>query len=704
VGAISKSIPKRDHSAKMRGSAMYVADFPLDGVMHGRVLRSKAARANVTGVRLPDLPAGYRYIDWRDVPGVNQVHIVQDDTPVFIERTVEYIGDSIGMLVGADEDILGELFARTEVEYEELPPVFNVRESQHVFFDYGYENGDVDAAFAEADRIFDEDFHTGLQEHMCLETNGLIAEYKDGKMHIHGSIQCPYYVHRAVADAMGFGTERVSIAQDIMGGSFGEKEDFPSILACQAAVAAYVCGQPVRVVFDRRENVEVTSKRHPSYCNYKVAVKDGRVTAMQIEVLYDSGAYTTLSPVVLQRGLIGAAGIYNIPNLRVHGQARKTNTVPNGAFRGFGAPQTFFAVEMMMTHVATSCSLCPTKFKLRHVAKQGDATSTKGRYHFPVPIPQMMAAVSDACGFEAKYGAYKNQSGRYRKGIGISAVYHGCGFTGNGERDIIKATAKLHKDADGNVEILTAVTDMGQGVATVFTKIVAQELGIPRERIIITEPDTARVPDSGPTVASRSVMIVGELLRRAAVSLKAEWRGGEEQTVTEHYTHPDFMIPFDIDKFEGDAYPTYSWAVNAVEVEVDTFTGCVKVLGVWGSFDVGTPMDENIVIGQMEGGLLQSVGYGMFEKMTAEGGRIRNNTFSDYIIPTAVDVPDIRVMLHIEEYEQGPYGAKGAGELPHVGGAPAVVGAIENALGVSLNKAPFLAEDVMDVLRGGFDR
>lgn len=700
--SISKSTRKMDHHRKVRGSALYVSDYPTDGMLFGRILRSKEPRANVLKVNLPPMPSDYFYIDKNHVPGANKVPIILDDTPVFIENTVEYIGDPIGILVGPDEDEVSRLVDQIHVEYEPLTPIFDVHKSDVVFFSYNYEKGGIKKAFAEADKVYEEDFKTGLQEHMYLETNGVIAEYKDGKMHVHGSIQCPYYVHSAVAHVLGFDHDNVSIAQDDMGGSFGGKEDFPSVLAAQAAVAAYHTKKPVRVIFERREDVEATSKRHPSFCRYKAAVKDGQITAMDIEVLYDAGAYTTLSPVVLQRGIIGACGIYTIPNLKVTGQSRKTNTVPNGAFRGFGGPQTFFAVEMMMTHIANDLGIDSVDFKLRHVAKKGDLTSTNGRYHFPVPIPQMVKAVTKASGYYQKKEDYKKraaQKNRYRKGIGMGMVYHGCGFTGNGERDIIKAVAKLRKDQKDNVEILTAITDMGQGVNTVFIKIVAEEMGLPKDRIILKYPDTARVPDSGPTVASRSVMVVGELLRRAAAKLKDQWIPGEEQIVTEHYKHPEFMIPFDIEKFQGDAYPTYSWAVNAVEVEIDTYTGFIKIIGAWGSFDVGTPIDENIVIGQMEGGFLQSLGYGMMEKMKADKGRIRDNTFSNYIIPTSVDVTNMQVMLHVEEYEPGPYGAKGAGELPHVGGAPAVLEAIQNALGVNLNMVPFLPEDVMDVVR-----
>jgi len=313
----------------------------------------------------------------------------------------------------------------------------------------------------------------------------------------------------------------------------------------------------------------------------------------------------------------------------------------------------------------------------------------------------MVEEVERLSGYREKRERYSRQSGRYRRGVGLSMAYHGAGFTGSGERDYIKAVAKLHKLSDGSVEILTSITDIGQGSKTTFSKIVAKELGLPLERIIIENPDTDRVPDSGPTVASRSLMVVGELLRRSAARLKAEWQEGAEQIVEERFKEPDFVIPFSLAEFRGDAYPAYSWSVNVVEVEVDSLTGESKVLGAYGSYDVGTPIDENIVIGQMEGGLLQGIGFGSMEEMQIDGkGRIRSNSFSDYIIPTSVDVPNMQVVLHVEEYPSGPYGAKGAGELPLAGSASAYVGAMEQALDSPLDHAPFTMQDAMRILGG----
>jgi len=695
---ISKSVIKKDHGVKARGSAVYVGDFAQQDMLHGKLVRSPYAHAKILGIQIPELPEGYFTVGYRDVPGINEVHIVKDDTPVFAETVVEYIGDPVLMVVGPDEQETERIAGEIVVEYEELPAILDVRDADTVFFDYSFGSGDVDKAFAEADKIYEEEFETGYQEQAYLETQGMIADFNDGKLTIHGSMQCPYYVHGALVKVMGLTPDRVRVLQDVTGGGFGGKEAYPSILACQTAVAAAKAGgKPVRVVFGRREDMEFTAKRHPSLCRYKFAVKDGKVSAMDADAIFNAGGYTTLSAVVLQRGLISAPGVYSIENLRIHGTAVKTNTVPNGAYRGFGAPQTFFATEMMMDHIAKDLGEEPLDFKKRHLAKQGDATSTGGQYHFPVPIPAMIGEVEKMSDFTQKRKEYaKPQPGRYKKGVGIGLWFHGAGFTGNGERDIIKAVARLHKYADGRVEILVSQSDIGQGIKTTLSKIVANELNLPLEKVICSNPDTDRVPDSGPTVASRSLMTVGELLRRASIRLRSEWKEGEEQTVEEHFKEPDFVIPFDIEKFEGDAYPTYAWAVCAVEVQVDSLTGTNEILGAWASFDVGTPMDMNIVIGQMEGGLLQGLGYASMEQMAANAkGRIRNNSFSDYLIPTAMDVPLMQVHMHVEEYPDGPYGAKGAGELPLVGAPCAYMSAMEQALGKKIYHIPFSAEDAL---------
>ncbi|MCL2843801.1 MAG: xanthine dehydrogenase family protein molybdopterin-binding subunit [Oscillospiraceae bacterium] len=699
---ISKPVVKLDHSSKVRGQAVYLADHPMDGVLVGKTLRSDRARAKILSVAVPALPVGYVVADWRDVPGRNGVCIIDYDMPVFAEGTVEFIGDPIAIVAGPDEGEVLRILEEIRVEYEELEPVLDMEQSETEFYNFGYEKGEVDRAFHEADRVYEEVLETGYQEHGYLETNAIQAVVEGEKIRIRGSIQCPYYVQKAVAEVMGVPAEQVQVVQDVTGGGFGGKEDYPSILASRAAVVARKAGKPVRLVYDRREDMAYTAKRHPTKSRYRAAVKDGRVTAMEIDVLYNAGAYKTLSMVVLQRGTICANGVYNIPNLCVRGRAMKTNTVPCGAFRGFGAPQTFFAAEMVMAHIAKDLGIDPLAFKVAHLAKQGDETSTKGKYHFPVPLQAMSEKLVEASGYWEKRKRYVNQSkGRYRRGIGCSFSYHGAGFTGTGERDKIKAKAALEKRPDGRVEILTAGAEMGQGIFTTFAKIVAKELDLPLDRIIITLPDTDRVPDSGPTVASRSIVVVGELLRRAAIRLKEEWREGECQRVEEHFQQPDWQIPFDYATFQGDPYPTYSWGAHCVEVEIDTYTGEQKVLGAWGCYDVGTPIDETVVIGQMEGGFMQGIGYAHMEQMNYDHrGRIRSVSYSDYTMPTAMDVPKLEILLHVEKYPEGPYGAKGAGELPIVGVPGAYVNALEQAVGANFCHIPVTMEDTLQAGEG----
>lgn len=697
---ISKSAKKKDHDAKISGRALYVDDHVMEGMLHGRLLRSAKAKARIADILVPELPEGYFVVDKNDVTGINQVHIVLDDTPVYAEELVEYVGDPILMVVGPDFKEVERILHEIVVVYEELVPVLDMRKSDTVFFNYNYAKGNIDQALEEADRVFIETFQTGYQEQAYLETQGIIAYPHNGRMTVRGSLQCPYYVHGAVAKALGYAGKDVQIIQDVTGGGFGGKEAYPSILACQTAIAAKKANKPVKVIFDRREDMEFTSKRHPSISTYKVAVKNGEITGMDIDVMFNSGAYTTLSPVVLQRGLICANGVYRIDNLRVTGRAVKTNTVPCGAYRGFGAPQTFFAVEMIMDHIAKELGMDSLELKEKYMVKQGDATSTSGKYHFHVPLPEMIERIDELTDYRAKRKLYQKQTGRYRRGIGLSMFFHGCGFTGSGERDLIKAVAKIRKNADDTVEVLASNSDIGQGLKTTFCKIVADTLGISYDQVYIDNPDTDRVPDSGPTVASRSLMTVGGLLQRAAVKLKKEWKTGEEQVIEEHFVEPDFVIPFSLTEFKGDAYPTYSWSVNAIEVEVDTLTATTKVIGAWGIFDVGVPIDMNIIQGQMQGGLLQGIGYASMEQMDYnDKGMIRNNSFSDYIIPTAVDVPTLVTEIMNNPYTHGPYGAKGAGELPLVGAAPAYVEAMENALGANLNKIPFTTEDTMRILQ-----
>lgn len=700
---LEESVRKVDSYQKASGKLKYVGDLDQEEYLHGVFIRSEHPRANIISIHYPSFPEGYYGVDARDIPGKNQVHIVLDDMPIFTEKELKYPGDPICMIVGRDLNTVKKLAKDTVVELEILEPVLDYDKSTEYHFEYAYQKGDLNKAFEEADEIYEEEFRTGLQEQCYLETQGMIAEYQeDGTMLVRGSLQCPYYIVGAIKTALNLDQDHVRIIQDPTGGAFGGKEDYPSILAAQVAVAAYKGKSKVRVVFDREQDILATSKKHPSHSTYRVAIRDGKITGMKINVRYDGGAYTTLSSVVLQRGIICSSGVYTFDNLDVSGEIAVTNTVPNGAFRGFGAPQVFFSIEMLMNHIADHLGKDRLEFKKEHLSKKGDITSTSGKVHFDVPLPEMIDDVVNRSQYYQKKEEYKKDQGRYRRGIEIAMYYHGAGFTGSGERDIIKAVAGIKKHKDGQIEILAANTDMGQGVFTTFRKIIAEELQMDYKDVLYNYPDTKFASDSGPTVASRSIMIVGELIRRAARDLKENWIDGEEQIFEQRFKEPDFQIPFDISTFQGDAYPINSYACVAVDLKVDTYTGEHILQNVYGSFDVGTPIDMNIVLGQLEGGVVQGIGHSSMEAMyRSKSGHIRETNLSDYLIPTAKDIPMLQIKTHLDEYCEGPFGAKGCGELPVVGVAPAYVGALENCVGQLIHHIPVTIDQTFEYLEVG---
>lgn len=696
---ISESVKKKDHDEKMSGRAIYIADMQFDHMLYGKIIRSTIAHGTIKNISMPDMPDDYYIIDAKDIPGENILKVVTSEQPIFSEGKIEFIGEAILMLAGPDRVKVEEYAKQVIVTYEEEHPILSIDEATEAVASYHYEKGNPKKAFEEAARVFEETFTTGYQEQAYIEPQGAIGIYKEGKVTIYGSMQCPYYVKGAVMQTMGLDDDHVQIIQAVTGGGFGGKEDYPSMLGCQVAIAAEKTNHPVQLILNRREDLAVTPKRHPAKMKYRVALNENNeITAIEADIKLDAGAYLGLSSVVLQRSIIAAAGVYNIEHADITGNAMLTNTVPNGAYRGFGAPQSFFAIESMMNHIATRLGITPLQFKERYFVKQGDSTTTSGCFHYHVPLPEMLAKVEEMSGYSTKYEEYtKPQTGRFKRGIGISVFLHGCGFTGSAEKDFIKSVVKLAKYEDDTVEILASNTDIGQGIKTTFSKIVAHVLEIPLEQVKIVNPDTDRVPNSGPTVASRSLMIVGKLLERAAGRMKEQWKPHEALTIEEHYQHP-YMIPWDLDKFQGDAYPTYSYGINVVEVEVDTLLAATKLLGVWGVFDVGKVIDSTIMKGQAEGGMLQGLGYGSIEKMENVNGRIYQSSMTDYIIPTSKDTVPFEVEFVDNLYDGGPFGAKGAGELTLIGTAPAYAAAVEEAVGRPINAIPVTPERLMEVL------
>jgi len=701
---ISKSINKVDNFEKITGTAKYIDDIKPEGCLYAKTLRATISCGRIVSRTYPKMPEGYAIIDHQDITGQNYVKIIFEDMPVFVEETVNYYGEPILLVVGEDKATIMSLIHQINIEYEADEPVFEYVDSK---IHKSYVKGQGEAVFDEAYKIIEHTYETGYQEHVYIEPQGVIALYEPSKISLIGSIQCPYYVKNALINVLGCNEDEVRVEQATTGGAFGGKEEFPSLIACQAVVAAKKMKKPIKLIYGREEDMAYTTKRHPARIKIEAAIsKDHEIMGLRTHVALDGGAYIGLSGVVLLRAMIAATGAYTIDNLSVTGDVYITNTVPTGAFRGFGAPQMIFAVEMMIQHIAKELKEDPYKLRMKYLAKTGDVTSTSGHFIEPIIMDKMIQKAMAMSDYEAKIKKYSHEnyskdiSKATYKGIGMSWFLHGCGFTGSGEQVHIKAVVRLKKDELNRVHILVASTDMGQGVKTTFRKLVAHKLNIPMDQVIFENPDTDKVPDSGPTVASRTMMIVGGLLAKAADQLSQKWKDQEEVMVEERYKQPDH-IKWDEDTLHGDAYPAYSWGINVVEVEVDSVTFEVTLQGAWSVYDVGKAIDEQVILGQADGGLLQGISYGMLEVMKNQDGRVQQKTVTDYIIPTAKDTVFMETELMDNPYALGPYGAKGAGELTLIGGAPAVALAIENAIGKHVTRIPVVPEYIMELIKNG---
>ncbi|MGM0576163.1 MAG: xanthine dehydrogenase family protein molybdopterin-binding subunit [Myxococcota bacterium] len=758
--AVGRSVRRPDGRDKVVGAALYLDDLDVEGLWHGATVRSPHPAARIRGIdtsAVDDDPEVV-VVTAADLPGPNVVKLIADDWPVLAADRVNHVGEAVALVAAPTRERARRAAESVVVDYEPLPAITTLDEALegdprtggelNVLARCDVDHGDVEAALAEADVVIEGEYETGHQEHIYIEPHGAIGRVtEDGGVDVVGSLQCPYYVHKALVHVFGLPDELIRVRQATTGGGFGGKEDYPDVIAAHAGLLARAAGRPVKIVYDRHEDIVATTKRHPSRVRHRTGVmRDGTLMAMDVDVLLDGGAYTTLSPVVLSRAVLHAAGAYRCPNVRIRGRALATNTATNGAFRGFGAPQVMFAVERQMDRIGRRLGLDPFTLRERNAYRLGDVTPTGQVLEESVSALECLHAAAERSGFLEKWERYEAErkqardDGAPRKGVGLSLFWHGSGFTGNGERRMM-AKAAVRLNPGGRLEVLAASTDIGQGTESVFRQVVADAAGVPLERVSMHVPDTSEVPDSGPTVASRTVMVVGEVLSRAAAGVTkrlasdlAEQRGlspddvacedgrfrgrggkdlGSFEEVAEAWleAHGDLVVQeeflvrpdstFDETTYRGDAYSSYGWGCDVVEVEVDPDTLRVRPTKVTMAADVGKAIHPVLCAGQVEGGTLQAISWGYLEEMKLDRGRYLNDRLQTYIIPTLADAPDMDTILVENPTSAGPFGAKGVGELPMDGGAPALVQAVENASGVAPERIPCTPERLLADIRAG---
>jgi CO/xanthine dehydrogenase Mo-binding subunit len=730
---------RREGPEKLTGAAKYADDLVFPGAWYGATIRSTEPRAKLVSIE-PD-----PMLDWSkvvvvtaaDIPGENIVSGIQDDQPVLVPvgGEIRHHAEPLALIAAADKATLRRMKAGIKVVTEKLTPVFDPEASDHLFAHYDISTGDLQAGFAEAHTVLEGEYRVGHQEQLYIEGQAMIAvPGEGGEIAVHGSLQCPYYVHKALMRSLGLTAKQARVVQAETGGAFGGKEEYPSIIGVHAALLAKKAGRPVRMIYDRHEDISATTKRHPAIVRHRTGVtRDGRLVAQDIEVIMDGGAYCTLTPVVLSRGALHAGGPYRCPNVRIRARATRTNTPPNGAFRGFGAPQTEFAAETQMNRLAERLAMSPAEIRARNVYGIGDTTPTGQVLKESVAGAEVLRLAVEGSGFERirdetsrdlgartgsgaiPTGALRTGPERVASGVGLALAWHGAGFTGSGEVHLA-SVASLELTTDGRIRVLIASTEMGQGTKTIFPMLVSDELGVPPEEIELAPQDTAYVPDSGPTVASRTAMVVGGLCIQAARRLKVqveEHAGGKpfaevyrEQALAhgpiriDQRFEPYPGVSFDDETYTGDAYPAFGWAAAVANVEVDLDTGEVAVREVLAVDDVGHVIHPILCEGQVEGGTLQAVGYATIEEIKLRDGRYLNDRLATYLIPTALDAPSIRTILVEAPFSGAPHGAKGVGELPMDVGAPAVVAAIADAVGVWITELPATPERILAAASG----
>jgi CO/xanthine dehydrogenase Mo-binding subunit len=697
--AVGKNVRRKDGDAKVTGAAKYIDDLAFPGMLHGATIRSTVPRGAITSIKLDFDTSGFTIVDYRDIPGTNVVALIEDDQPCLAEHEVYHYAEPIVLVAHADRDRLADVNAR--IEYRPQPALFDPERSARSFKNIDIVKGALDEGFAGADAIVEGEYRTGHQEQLYIETNGVIAVPDDDRMTVYGSLQCPYYVHKALRVLLDVPGDNVRVVQTETGGGFGGKEEYPSHIACHAALLARKSGRPVKLIYDRVEDMVATTKRHPAIVRHRTGVRrDGQLTAMDIEVALDGGAYCTLSPVVLSRGVLHASGPYRCPHVRIRGRAMRTNTPPNGAFRGFGAPQTQFGIEVHMERIAETLGIDPVRLRAINALKPGDTTATGQVLGDDTSALPVLREAVRRSGFHRKRKKWAGST----RGIGLSLFFHGSGFTGGGEVKLA-SKASLELTSRG-VRILVASTEIGQGTRTMHAQIVADTLGIPVDAVEVNDADTGRVPDSGPTVASRTCMIVGRLLQRAAEEMRerlgrlsphAYFKRHGSFVVTAQYEKPP-EIAWDEDLYRGDAYGSYGWGCNVVELEVDPATWQVNVLNTTAVAEIGKAIHPVMAMGQIEGGTAQGLGYALLEEVVMRDGRMANAQLTNYIIPTAPDTPPITSIILERPYRHGPFGAKGVGEMPIDGPAPAVVNALRH-VGFDVRSIPATPERLMSAAK-----
>jgi len=749
---VNKSIKRVDAYEKVTGKAKFAADLFFPNMLYGKVLRSKYPHARIVKIDIEKAlayPGVEAIITAEDVPN-NKFGVIIQNQQVLARKEALYIGDGIAVVAAETKEAAAKAIELINVEYKELPGIFDPEEAEkknaslihselenNQVVHHRLRKGDTEKGFTQAGIILEREYTTQFIEHGYIEPESLAAVPHEHNtlVTIYGSIQNPFSCRNAVASVLKVPLNKVRIIQNHMGGSFGGKDEVMSSMAARTAILALKTDRPVKMVNTRDESIIESYKRHPYKMKYKVgATQEGKLVAMEIECLADSGAYACQTPFVTWRSVVQATGPYELPNVKTDTYGYYTNNVYTGAMRGYGSPQIIFAQESLMDELAEKLKMTPMELRLKNIYHNNSITASGQKLdNHQVSLEEVINKAVEAGNYIEKYREYsKPQSGDKKRGIGMAVSFRGCSL-GAEATDAAGAIVAIQRD--GSILISCGLAENGEGLKTVFTQIAAEELGVDIRRINYLEVDTSVSPESGPTVASRSTLLGGNAVKNATQQLKeviAEmvadkfkvkvsnlvfknanvYEKSKNQKIISFdkaidlaneqgvflsafgwYKAPD--ISWDEEIGQGRPYFTYVYGCQIAEVEVDTATGQIEVLKMTAAHDVGRAINPACLKGQIYGGVMMGLGYGIMEEVETVNGYIKNTNFDEYLIPTVKDMPEISPLIVENPDPYGPYGAKSIGEPTLELGAPAITNAVAQATGKRIRNLPLNLERVL---------
>lgn len=749
---VGKRIPHRDAVEKVKGSAVYASDIKLSGLLHGKILRSPVPHARIRNVDIAKaarLKGVKAILTAKDVPLIKySISPTWADKLILADKKVRYIGDEIAAVAAVDEEIAEEALELIEVDWEELPAVFDPNEALEPGAPVLHENaennisktlsmecGSVEKGFAEADLVIEDTFQTQAQSHCSLETHCCIASCSptdDVKFWV--SAQAPHPLRQRLAGALNIDAGKIHISTPFVGGGFGSKIDLePAHALC--VLLAKKTGKPVKIEHSRKEQFIATRMRHPTRCKLKFGVKkDGTIVAKQAEVVMDNGAYNSHGPAVLAYHNVMFSTLYRVENIKYDGRLVYTNKNWGGACRGYGDPQTTFGQEVMLDMIAEKLKMDPIDLRLKNANVPNEVTANSVKIT-SCGLKECLTEARDKSDWTAK----RARQQKYR-GLGVAAmIYTGGGSIGSG---LNYSGATLQMNADGTFHLLMGALDIGQGSNTILTQMAAEVMGVDPETISLTTADTDTTFPCMGTFGSRVTFCGGsavteaaqrlkkQVLERAAEMLEANiddleikqkkvfvkgspdkalsyaeigaasfYKNKQPLVAHGYYNGPEVPPEFNPVTYEGYPAPALVFGTHLAEVEVDPATGKVEVLNFVAAHDLGRAINPLLVEGQIEGGAVQGIGWALMEDLHFENGEIVNPNFHDYKMLTIKDVPPISSHLIETVDPNGPFGAKGIGECAMVPTAPAIVNAIYDAVGIRIKELPATTEKIYQGLK-----